>query len=48
MFENPNMLSLSTELDTLRITFLDELAFKQSINLVYVPILYTAYASIPP
>jgi len=42
------MLSSSTELDTLRITFLEELSFKKSTNLVYVPYLYTTEGTIPP
>jgi hypothetical protein len=48
MYENPNQLSSSTELDILSITFLEELAFKSSTNLVYVPYKYNIEGSIPP
>jgi len=59
MYENPDQLSSSTvreiiliivlkELDILSITFLDELAFKSSTNLVYVPYKYNIEGSIPP
>jgi hypothetical protein len=42
------MLSSSLELDTLSITFLEELAFKKSASIVYVPYKYTIEGRIPP
>jgi len=48
IFENPSQLSSSTELDTLSITFIEELSFKSNLNLVYVPYKTYVEGPIPP